>query len=288
MDTKLKDIVNIIPLLTIIVYCLGFVIISGYFSQFGLTNDDFFNFAFIKTGLLFLLLIIPILLVLYLNFEKPTDNLLEAKKYYPMLLVNTLTYLLVVSVFLIDFHKLVNWEIFVFLLGLSTDSFLYLLATSLLFKDKKMKTKILIQLIIPVVFLSYLGFRFSYLGVLYLIVLITSQSFVLATGVIADKKYSWGHYTTQIIWVLFISFQFGRFVYGHLPNYLGGGIPTRITILAKPDKVDFLKCVGFTQSDSTNYSIDLLYISSDKYLMQMNNKTYFLSKDIFNGFISEK
>lgn len=288
MDNKLKDIVNIFPLLTLIMYCFGFVIIGGYLSQFGLTNDDLFNTAFVKTGLLFSLLIAPIILVLYLNFEKPTDNLLEAKKYYPTLIVNTFSYLLFVSIFLIDYHKLAVWEKYVFLWGLSIDLFLYLLATSLLFKDKKMKTKILIQLIIPIIFLTYLGFRFLFLGVFYLIVLIISESFVLALGVISDKKSSWWHYTVMIIWILAISFQFGRFVYGNLPNHLGGGAPTRITILAKPDKVNFLKLIGFAQSDSVSYSIDLLYISSDKYLMQMNSKTYFLSKELFNGFVPEK
>ena len=288
MNTKLKEIVTIFPLLTLVIYSLGFVIITGYLNQFGLPNDELFNTSFIKTGLLLSILIAPILIVLYLNFEKPTDNLLEAKKYFPMLLVNTLSYLVFISIFLIDFRNIAVWETMITVFAIFLDVNLYLLATSLLFKHKKSSTKIIMQLTIPIIFLAYYSYRFPFLFTLYSMIMVTCQYFVIILGVVADKKYNWGHFSVYIIWFISISFFFGRIVYPKVPNHLGGGAPIRTTILAKPENLHFLKLARFTCSDSVAFSIDLLYVSSDKYLMRINDKTYFLSKDLFYGFIPEK
>jgi hypothetical protein len=122
---------------------------------------------------------------------------------------------------------------------------------------------------------------------LYFIILLICQTFVLAIGVVADKKYSWGHYISQIISLVFISYLFGRFVYGSLPNYLGGGIPFSTTIIAKLEKNDFLKRIGFETKQELLYKVEILHISSDKYLIRSNKKIFFLNKDLFEGFITE-
>lgn len=289
MEKKiLDDYSKLIPAFTILAYILGFVIVSGHLSQFNFVNEELFNTAFVKSGLLFLVLVIPIQIILYLNFEEPTDNLLIAKKYYPTLTVNVLTYLLVITLFLIDYKKLNNWESTILIPVCLLDIVTYLLATSLLFKNKKHSTKIIIQLIIPVIFLIYFGFRFPFFGSLYLIILITSLFFVLALGVIADKKYSWGHYSVYIIWFILIAFLFGRNVYGNLPNYLGGGLPYKTTIIAKPESSMFLNQIGFGNADNFKYRIELIYISSNKYLLRKNNTTFYLSKELFNGFTEKE
>jgi hypothetical protein len=256
-------------------------------SQYNLVVDEIINTSYLKTGLLFTILLVPILIILYLNFEEPTDNYLVAKKYFPTFLVNILTYLLMITMILIDYKKLTIAELVIFFIGLPIDLFTYFLATSFLFKDKKKSTKIIIQLIIPVIFLSYLGFKFPHLGFLYFIILLICQTFVLAIGVVADKKYSWGHYISQIISLVFISYLFGRFVYGSLPNYLGGGIPFSTTIIAKLEKNDFLKRIGFETKQELLYKVEILHISSDKYLIRSNKKIFFLNKDLFEGFITE-
>lgn len=287
MDTRLKDIVAIFPLLTLVVYSLGLEVVSGYLSQYGLTNDDLINATILKAAFCFLLLLGPILIVLYLNIDKPTDNFHLAKKYFPFLLINVSTYLLFVSFFLIDFKKLAQWEALTFLVGLTTDAFTFFLATSLLFKDKPLRTKILIQLIIPALFLPYLSFRFSYMLGLYFIILFTSLLFVLMLGLVADRKVSWGHFSVHIFLLLFVSFYFGRNVFGNIPNQFGGAAPIHTTVLAKPEKMAFLKTVGFTNADTVSSKVDLLYVSGDKYLLNTGKRTFFLSKDIFDGFIPE-
>ena len=107
---RLKDFASIIPVFTVLVYALGFVIINGYLSQYNLVLDDLVNSNYIKSGLSFLILTIPILFVLYLNFDKPSDDFAVAKKYYPTFAVNILTYLLVITLLIIDYKKITNFE----------------------------------------------------------------------------------------------------------------------------------------------------------------------------------
>jgi hypothetical protein len=282
---KLKDFVSLIPLFALMVYGLGFVIISGYLSQYNLVIDDLVNSTYIKAGIAFSILTVPIFLVLYLNFDEPTDNLLIAKKYYPTFLVNILTYLLVITFFIVDSKKLTNIERLLFILGLSIDVFTYLLATSIL-KNKKQHIKIVIQLIIPIIFLIYFGLRFNYLGYLYFIVLVMCMEFVLAMGVVADKKSTWGHYLAQIMWLVFISYLFGNFVYGNLPSYLGGGSSFSTTIIAKEENNEFFKKIGLSQKEDMLYKVEILYSSSDKYLIRSNDRIFFLSKNLFEGFVA--
>jgi hypothetical protein len=106
-------------------------------SQYNLVVDEIINTSYLKTGLLFTILLVPILIILYLNFEEPTDNYLVAKKYFPTFLVNILTYLLMITMILIDYKKLTIAELVIFFIGLPIDLFTYFLATSFLFKDKK-------------------------------------------------------------------------------------------------------------------------------------------------------
>lgn len=283
---KLKAFVSLIPLFALLVYGLGFVIISGYLSQYDFILDDLVNSTYIKAGLVFSILAVPILLVLYLNFEEPTDNLLVAKKYYPTLLVNILTYLLAVTLFIVDYKNITNLDRNLLVLGVCIDTLLWLLATSLLFKDKKQSIKILIQLLIPVILLIYFGIRYNYLGYLYFIVFIICIGFVLAIGQVADKKLTWGHYLAQIIWIVFTAYLFGKNVYGNLPSYLGGGASFSTTIIVKEVNNNFIKRIGFDQKEDILYKVEILYISSDKYLIRSNNKIYFLSKNLFEGFIT--
>ena len=135
--------------------------------------------------------------------------------------------------------------------------------------------------------MTYLGIKFPHLGFLYLLILIVCQTFVLAIGVVADGKYTWGHYISQIIWLVFISYSFGRFIYGALPNYIGGGSPFSTTIISKLENDDFLKRIGFKTEEDFLYKVEILHISSDKYLLRTNSRIFFLNKQLFEGFISE-
>jgi hypothetical protein len=284
---KIKEYARILPLLTLCIYVIGFVIINGYLFKYSLVNDEFINTSFLKTGLIFTILFAPILIILYLNFEQPTDNLNIAKKYYPIFTVNILTYLLYVSIFLIDYKKLYRWEILAYILGLSIDSFTYLLATSYLFRNKKYKIKIIIQLIVPITFLIYLGIKFTYLGIFYILVIIVCHNFILWLGVVGDKKYTWGHFTSNILWFLFLAFIFGRTIYGDLPSHFGGGASVKIVLLIKQDKAEYLSKIGMTKNADVVSEVDLLYISSDKYLVHSNDKIFYLSKELFEGMISK-
>ena len=286
---SLKDFSIFLPIITLIIYIFGYLIISGYLSNYNVVNDDILNLNLLKAGLLFVILLIPILIIVYLNYKEPTDNLIKAFKYLPTLLINIFTYILWISLFIIDFNKLKGWERPAFFIGFILDNLFYLLATSYACRDKSRFFKFIIQIIIPVIIILYLGIKYSYLGYLYGIIIATSIVFILVLGLIGDKKYNWGHFSILFIWVCFTSYIFGLKVYKNIPNYFGGGFPYKTLIISKPNENVYLKNIGFDFNDSTFIdSVDILYVSSDKYLISKNEQIFFISKDLFNGFITSK
>jgi hypothetical protein len=114
---SLKDFSILLPIVTLIIYIFGYLIISGYLSNYNVVNDDILNLNFLKAGLLFVILLIPILITVYLNYNEPTDNLIKVFKYLPILLINIFTYILWISLFIIDFNKLKGWERLAFFIG---------------------------------------------------------------------------------------------------------------------------------------------------------------------------
>jgi hypothetical protein len=114
---SLKDFSIFLPIVTLIIYIFGYLIISGYLSNYNVVNDDILNLNFLKAGLLFVILLIPILITVYLNYNEPTDNLIKVFKYLPILLINIFTYILWISLFIIDFNKLKGWERLAFFIG---------------------------------------------------------------------------------------------------------------------------------------------------------------------------
>lgn len=89
-----------------------------------------------------------------------------------------------------------------------------------------------------------------------------------------------------MMWIVFISYLFGTFVYGNLPSFLGGGTSFSTTLIAKKDNSNYLKHIGLSNKEDMLLKVEILYISSDKYLIRSNNKIFYVSKSLFEGFIT--
>ncbi len=281
-----KDSITYLPVVTILVYICGYLIITGFLSNFNVINDEFVSINFIKSGILFSVILIPICIILYLNYKNPTDDFLKAKKYYPTLFINLFSYLFFISIFLIDFKLLTSWESRIFHIAFLLDIFLFFISTSYAFRNKSDLLKFFMSFTIPVIIISYLGLNYYYLGSLYLIIILICLTFITHLGNIHDGKYSIAHLSCLLIVFCYLTYLFGAKVYGHLPLFVGGAAPYNTTILSKPLKNEYLQKIGFSFTDNVYMAnISLLFITSDKYLINNNGKIFYISKKLFNGFI---
>jgi hypothetical protein len=108
-------------------------------------------------------------------------------------------------------------------------------------------------------------------------------------GVIGDKKYSIGHFSVYVFVLIAFTFHFGYSVYGEMPQKFGGGKPRSIIIVANKDDIEILNALGFNvNSKKFDDTVEMIFSTSDKYILKKGEKILSLSKGLFCGFISKQ
>ena len=127
MDKKdnIKDLSTTITVGIFFSYIIGYLVVTGFLSNFKVFNDDLLNLNFLKAGFVFLIIIVPILLIIYSNLYSQIDEQKISFQYFLVLfkkLIKTiafsLLYIIVLSLFFIDFNKS-NYNLLVYLYGIT-------------------------------------------------------------------------------------------------------------------------------------------------------------------------
>ncbi len=274
------------PLAVLFVYAVGFVVVNSFLSKFNYFEEDILSVTYLKAGLLYSVILLPIFIVIYKNYPSPTDNFKLAWPQYVALAPNVVTYPLWISIFLFNYSKMDVREIAAVMLLICFDLLVFMYTTSALFKEKKQSTKVLINLVIPSIVLIYLATRYTYFAFLYGILLFLCSQFILLLGLHGDKKSSIKEFTLFLLVVLFFSSFFGRYVYGELPRVFGGGLPIQTSIVLNEEGWRTVQAIGLAKSDSSQeYQATLLYSSGDQFVFKVDTVVFVLRKQLINSLV---
>ena len=69
MIEKLTKYTALIPLVAIVVYIVGFIVLSSYLQSFGINENIGLDFNILKLGILFLIITVPIVLFSFATFK---------------------------------------------------------------------------------------------------------------------------------------------------------------------------------------------------------------------------
>ena len=268
MDKKetIKDLTSYMTVGIFFSYIIGYLVVTGFLTDRKIFNDDLLNINFLKTGIVFLLVIVPLLFIIVSN----TYNYIEVFS-------KIILYVVAISLLFIEF------KIIYFVLILPP----YLLLSYFSMKYKNRYKKILwsfniIVLIGPVT----LAINYKFLWDLYLIIVLTSIFTFVILFMYKIKKFDLGYFIANLFWSCIIAYYFGSHIYGHLPDSFKGGFTSSTFLICKKESKAYLNNIGFNFNNTTfTDSVEILYSSNDKLLIAKNkNEFYFLSKNLFNGF----
>jgi len=95
----LKDLSTILTAGIFFSYIIGYLVVTGYMSNYDIINDDLLNLNFLKAGLVFLIVLVPPLLIIHHGIYKHEEFQKLNYKHFLLLLAHLIV-MLIVFVFL--------------------------------------------------------------------------------------------------------------------------------------------------------------------------------------------
>lgn len=292
MNNEIDKIITRIPLVTGIVYILGFICSSIYFGSFGFSSYDFINAQYFETGALICVLTsLPIIVISY-NYKERTDNFMVTKGIIPGLFHRTFE-LSWFCLFVLLFDKIIgsfkNHAIrtFIeFLVGLLiySGSFLmdfYLTSYAAREIPRNSKNKWYIAFIfLEIVFIIVVG-NISADVYVAIVVVISALTFTYL-GLEADKKASSLGLIMQVGTAIMLLFMYSNYVLPDISTKYGGFETKAVIMMIKPEKEGLFGNVGIkTNSNGLTEKLSLLGESGTSYFIELGS-TYlqFRKEDI--------
>jgi len=273
MNEKIKDYLGFVPYAVPVVYFLGFILISGYLSNFNYSDYNILNLTYLKAGILFTTLIVIIFATTRFSFNKETmtDDLTKSWKAILLVFHNILLVTYIILTYLIDFEvfhsKLLRTIFFVFI-GL-------LLIFYFWTGNKTVKSnKGFLLLIIPgIIILSLINllYAFNVKLAFYLLAfnLATSMFITISLGLFGDDNY-YSKIVTDFIFLIVACFIFGSSIYGIIPFKIGGGESYKIIVNNN--------CLN-KLSDTNPDTLDVIYENDRHFVIVKNDKTFVIDKN---------
>jgi hypothetical protein len=293
---KLKLTAELLTVLAIGSYTIGFIVVNSYLLTFGYSGRSLFDTTYISAGILFFLLVTPIALLVYSFFvssqlakDANPDSSYKGKR-LNLVAMGTLAFLpyfllnhIVTSELRSSIDDSPAWLIY--LVGTALVVSLLLLTLENLNKQWKLaqwaKTHpgLSYVLLYPTVFVS--AFNFS---VVYCIgFLIFSVWFVmwllLQKKPIAERLLDWPPGVAYELVVAIVIFLvslglFGTTLYGHIQPQYGGGHPARVRVVLTNEKRKLLNLSGLPSQLDTMLADTQLIDSTDQAILILLKSSY--------------
>lgn len=231
---NIKRLLTYLPLAIPVIYIIGYIVTSSYLSRFGLNDNSFLNFGYLRSGVLFTFVLIILIWGVYIAFDKKsmTDNLEKSWRSHLLAFQNTLiiTFLLSSPIFfeLIDSNnKIINFIIeLIFILFVLFN----LIYTKKLDEYGNLKLSYLLPGIFSLVLLIVIsGVTNPKIYILSFICVFISIITGITIGDFGDKNYK-QQLLSNFICLFFTSYMFGYYIYKDVPSRFGGGKPYEIVI----------------------------------------------------------
>jgi hypothetical protein len=275
-----------VPAITIIAYVFGFVIVNSYLSNYNIFDDNLFSINYIKAGLLFSLILLPLFIIIFKNYSNPTDNFNISKWELAGLSVNIFSYVCWISVFFVLFGKPSPHISSIIVSVFSGEMLVFLLTTGVPGKSFSQGKKIIYNLIFPVILIIILSIYYAHFRYFYAIFIFTAIQFTLFLGQYGDKKITIKDLAISLVLLIFASAFFGKYVYGNLTRTFGGNAPfSAILVLNNNENQLIVNKMLHPSSTQKQINVDILYSTPDKYILKYDSTVAAIDKSLIAGFI---
>jgi hypothetical protein len=287
---SLWSIVKLSPIFLLFAYAAGYVVNMSYLSTLGFHYARLVNTTFLKTGVLVVTLFGVIAYTVYSNFPNPTDNIAKSYKSLPHILNISLIFAVLISYYTTltsnnEFNAILkahpaSWGLMPLLIA---SVFANFWATSYAARSASTLKRAL-WLVIPALLLVGLSLYVgpaparTFLLLLSLTVVLTH----VYLGVYGDRKMAVVAPLLASLSFLVACSYFGKYVYSHVSQTIGGTRPYVATLVLRPGYIDAARAVDPSVSDAGLVpDVLVLYEDSDMYIIQGPYDNLQVAKDAF-------
>lgn len=287
MLEKLTKYTTLIPLVAIIVYIVGFIVLSSYLQSFGINENIGLDFNILKLGIIFLIITVPIILFSFSTFKVGNYDNISLSEDFINNLYDAQIYTLIYSFSISNI-------LFGPRLDKATILLLSLLLILIVFNKLKIRKEILQQLKLFLTIIPFFVLCFSMvwlykveqkISLYFLQVSIYSSCSLFRIfnkeGITFQLSKIGGIITTS----LFSAAFFGQFLLIHIPVKFGGEKKTSNTYYFNSESIELIKKTDlkYYLKSSDSIVIDKVYETTEKYYFKtFKNKILVIPKSYIN------
>ncbi|WP_417602354.1 hypothetical protein [Owenweeksia hongkongensis] len=278
LTEKLSFLFQMLPGIIGLAYVLGFVIVNSYISSYDFFDRNIVSFDYLVSGVMLLVFLVPIIIIVYVNYPNPTDNLSENWIEALNSIHFILAYALLVDVILQigGSEKLTKY-----ISSMSLLLFVIIKFALTSFGTGKIKYLCKLLWLIGVLVVYHI------VSLFFLPVNIVLKGVIIAVGIgtfailgqVGDKNYDFGRLVVLIIQAILVAALVGRYGYDSVPSYFGGGMVKEVKCLVSETNIGSLRDMGIKVDDKGILIGKVIFSSDDYYLIESNNKHVSIRKD---------
>lgn len=284
------EVAKLIPLLAVAAYVIGYVVNQSYLTSLGIPYVRFINSAFFKSGILVLVLFIPVIYCVYVAFENPTDNFGKVVMHIPMIANQTISTAVLLT-YLVTLAAPGDLTFFMeqglapkaLLLLMMIDFLLWFYATSYSGRRMSFRARSLV-LLLPAAAVYTCALLAGPPAAKVLLKQLGYASVIafLALGLYGDRRLTTAGPLIIIIGFLVACSVFGREVYPAIPTYFGGSRPYSATMTIKTEYTAAINSMGFALNRSSQIEkAKISYDDTDAFVLTNDNGSHAISKQVF-------
>jgi hypothetical protein len=271
-----------LPVILAVSYVYGFIIVNSYLESIGLTDPEFFNIAYLTSGVLFSILYGSIILLLIQTVKHPTDNL---KLVWPELFDFFVYLSFYLAAMLEGLFQARNINIWYF-----AGYFVFILIGS-----SRLGSRVfppwLIKLFVILPAFGYQIYVYNTDSAAYHNFIVSAWVVALianmAYGIYNDQKFKLPIILVALLASLALAAAFGQIIYDQIPNRFGGAKRDKIMLIIPADKTDQFKSIGFRMKrNNLTEPYALLHSSADHYWFHLDTANVLISRGEVLGFMN--
>lgn len=238
-----KKMFSFLPVIVPVIYILGYLVTSSYLSRYGINDNSVLNFAYLRSGALFFLIILILLWINYLSIYDGTmtNNLSKAWPRIISVYAYSLIFSIIITGIFFDFVQFTKTQLIIIVAIIIIIGLFNLNHYKLdkFFTEIKALTVKVILMFFFITSILVIGSWSNWkIAAFTLMCVVLSQVIALTVGDFGDKNYKSMVLANLIALILSATF-FGYYIYGDVPAKFGGGASYQIVVQDANNTVNF-------------------------------------------------
>lgn len=300
MNEQVERLLKFIPLITIMVYVIGYIGVSVNHGKYGLIQADLFNIQYLRVGLLILFLSLIPILSISINYVNRTDDI-DKTKYIIAPIFHRAIEVSTCTIIFLNFQKLSNlthqpynnFPMAIFLSGITIFIIISMIdfyLTSYAARNIRVTTKTIWYTVFLFSEITFLvAFGNESIKYYLLITFIISFGCFIYLGLVADGTSDLRGLGLSAVIFIIITVIFSKFVLPGLPETLGGFESEPIKLVVKQENKQLMLDLGISiNNKNTTVPVLILAESQGLYVVETELGYVQIKKDYVVSVINEK